>query len=103
MVFNNCTPFGSLSPAVVFQHFRSDCSHSGGEGNAQACCDGTQSGATYNGTTYHNVTDGNRSGQHGYPCWHQPGRDDSLVLHTMGFWNNTARVGHSCRSMIPLP
>ena len=101
MAFNNsCIPFGSLGLAgVVYQDFRSCSPNSCGEGAGPPSCDGTVSGGTYPGTTYTKIFDGNRSGANGYPCWHQPGRDDSLNLHTIGFWNNTT-IGGALLSMV---
>jgi hypothetical protein len=46
-------------------------------------CDGTQS------------FDGNRSGQYGYPCWHQPGRAPNGTYQPTYAWNNRWSDGTS--------
>lgn len=89
---NTLTPFTTDDPsAIVFQNFR-DCGNgpSCNEGNKPPACDGTVSGATYPGTTY-TFSDGNRSPSttwYGYPCWHQPGRDESGNYKPMISINN---------------
>jgi hypothetical protein len=76
MVFNNVLNPGTSDP-ISLLYYRSE------NPNPEGCgtCDGSQS------------KDGNRSGEHGYPCYHQPGRTGTGVLRPIYLWNNTQISG----------
>ncbi len=80
MVFNNV-----LSPAngsnMALLHYRAWTAVSVYVGAPLTLCDGTA------------AVDGNRSGEFGYPCYHQPGRDKDRVLHPIYLWNNQTSGG----------
>lgn len=76
IAFNNTfTPYsGHSENAIAMTHYRSAPPSVAGYSGQR--CDGTASG------------DGNRSGQLGYPCKRQPGRDVNAVLQPMYIWGN---------------
>jgi len=91
LVFNNqFTAAGTknASDVISINEYRANPQYDGSMPTDAVQCNGTVNGpadATY-------VIDGNRSPSttwHGYPCWHQPGRDFSLNYMPMYAWNNT--------------
>jgi hypothetical protein len=77
--------------ALVIQHFRADPSTATTEGSCNSQCTGSITGT---GADSAHPNDGNRAPSatyHGYPCWHQPGRDGSAALKPIYlFLNRTA-------------
>ena len=84
-VFNNVLrPSAGISgDAINWLHYRSASPSEAGYSSSTGRCDGS------------NPIDGNRSGQYGYPCRLQPGRDANRVLNPLYFWNN--RTGSGAR------
>ena len=76
LVFNNTfTTFAANGGhSIGMTHYRSASPTTAGYSGQR--CDGTAAG------------DGNRSGQLGYPCKRQPGRDVNGVLNPIYVWNN---------------
>jgi hypothetical protein len=87
LVFNNVIGGTGSSGHLALQHYRSDQSQLP-QGQCNLDCDGT-----YTGGSFPPVADGNRAGQNGYPCWHQPGRDANAVLKPIYIWNNRNQSG----------
>lgn len=80
--------------ALAVQHYRSDATQlPQGDCATTEVCNGTFVAAS--GVPQ---TDGNRSGQVGYPCWHQPGRDAAGTLKPLYFWSNLNTGG----ALVPL-
>jgi hypothetical protein len=78
IAFNNTIAGGHMA----LQHYRSDASQMPqGDCTASTVCNGSDS------------RDGNRSGQYGYPCWHQPGRNANGILRPVYLWNNKDTTG----------
>ncbi len=68
---------GRSTDVIAMMYYRDEASLAASEGGT--VCDGTQS------------IDGNRlptTTYHGYPCWHQPGRDFANNLQPLYVWNN---------------
>lgn len=89
IAFNNtfAVPTGnaiSHAPMVV-QDYRSIARGPSVDAGIVAC-DGRAVNATLFGFIF---SDGNRAGNYGYPCWHQPGRDFQGNYKPMYAWNNT--------------
>jgi hypothetical protein len=83
IVFDNIVG-GTSAGHIALQHYRSEASQlPQGECTAVEVCDGDWTAAS--GIP---LGDGNRSGQAGYPCWHQPGRDGAGTLRPVYFWQN---------------
>ena len=95
IAFNNVfRPSSSPSGDIInWLHYRSASPAEAGYSGVR--CDGTQS------------IDGNRSGQYGYPCRRQPGRDVTGVLQPLYFWNNRtgsgAKVDYECVNHVQSP
>jgi hypothetical protein len=90
ILFNNIVYGGH----IALQHFRSDASQMPeGACTAATVCNGTQTGVG----TISDPNDGNRSGQNGYPCWHQPGRDGAGTLKPIYQWQNRNQSGSDIR------
>lgn len=84
--------------SIEFQHFRASPG-AGGEGACTNQCNGLVTGGT--GTPASPI-DGNRSPTvtyRGYPCWHQPGRDQNATLKPMYYFKNR-RANNSVDSQI---
>jgi hypothetical protein len=76
IAFNNqfTAYIGKSTNSLAIMYYRSDSTNSPGD-----VCDGT------------NSKDQNRSPSttyHGYPCWHQPGRDFDFTMKPIYIWNN---------------
>lgn len=88
IVWGNTVEINGSGNTIVIQHFRGDSSTATSEGSCNSLCDGTVTGTGASAST---PNDGNRSGQSGYPCWHQPGRDKNGTLRPVyGFLNQNA-------------
>jgi chitodextrinase len=79
MIFNNTITGGHMA----LLDYRSDVTQlPNGSAGVNNVCDGTQTGVW---------PDGNRlpiTTYRGYPCWHQPGRDNNLTLKPVYLWGN---------------
>jgi hypothetical protein len=88
IVFDN-TVSGSSGGHIALQHYRSDSSQMPqGECTAAEVCDGD-----WTATSGNPLGDGNRSGQNGYPCWRQPGRDGNAEMKPVYFFKNRNTSG----------
>jgi hypothetical protein len=88
IVWGNTVELNSGGDTIVVQHFRGDSSTATSEGSCNSLCDGTVTGT---GLDAAHANDGNRSGQNGYPCWRQPGRDINATLKPIyAFMNKNA-------------
>jgi hypothetical protein len=89
IIFDN-TVENDNGNAIVIQHYRSDNTQlpQGSCAPTTELCDGDF--VAGNGIPR---ADGNRVGQSGYPCWHQPGRDGAGTLKPVYLWNNRTAGG----------
>ncbi len=90
LAWGNTVEINSGGDTIVVQHFRGDSSTATSEGSCNSLCNGTVTGS---GTSAANANDGNRSGQSGYPCWHQPGRDVNAALRPVYSFMNASSGG----------
>ena len=79
---------GKSPEAISMTHYRSASPSAAGYSSAVGRCDGTSS------------NDGNRSGQLGYPCRRQPGRDANGTLQPMYVWLNRWSIDGSLVRMV---
>lgn len=88
IIFEN-TVENANGNAIAIQHYRSDASQMPqGDCTAAEICDGDWTAVS--GVP---LGDENRSGEDGYPCWHQPGRDDDFTLKPVYAWRNRTAAG----------
>jgi hypothetical protein len=90
IAWGNIVELNSGGDTIVIQHFRGDSSTATSEGSCNSLCNGSVTGSGANSS---NANDGNRSGQNGYPCWHQPGRDVNATLKPVYSFMNTNAAG----------
>ena len=90
IAFGNTIEIEPNGNTIVVQHFRGDPSTATSEGGCNSLCNGTVTGTGADPT---NAKDQNRSGQSGYACWHQPGRDGTGTLKPLYIFNNHNAAG----------
>ena len=90
IAWGNTVEINAGGDTIVVQHFRGDSSTATSEGNCNSLCNGTVMGT---GADAAHANDGNRVGQTGYPCWHQPGRDVNAALRPVYSFMNASAGG----------